>query len=59
MIKIMMGNHPVTGNMTELKASQNPIIEERSYYGKGKDWVEQMGQENIDLLRIQLSSLIK
>ena len=59
MIKVIMGNHPVGGNLIELKASQNPIIEERSYYGKGKDWVEQMGQENIDLLRIQLSSLIK
>jgi hypothetical protein len=61
MLKYIMGTHQVTGNLTDLKSSQNPILEDRnSYYGKsGKDWVEQMSQENIDLFKIQLSSLIK
>jgi len=60
MLKLIMGNHQVSGNLVDLKASQNPIIEDRSYYGKqSRDWVEQMSQENIDLFKIQLSSLIK
>jgi hypothetical protein len=60
MLKVIMGNHQVTGNLVDLKSNQNPIIEDRSYYGKqSRDWVEQMSQENIDLFRIQLSSLIK
>ena len=60
MLKLIMGNHQVSGNLVDLKSSQNPIIEDRSYYGKqSRDWVEQMSQENIDLFKIQLSSLIK
>jgi hypothetical protein len=60
MLKLIMGNHQVSGNLTDLKSNQNPIIEDRSYYGKqSRDWVEQMSQENIDLFKIQLSSLIK
>jgi hypothetical protein len=61
MLKYMMGTHQVSGNLTDLKPSQNPILEDRSsYYGKSsKDWIEQMSQENIDLFKIQLSSLIK
>jgi len=60
MLKVIMGNHQVTGNLVDLKSNQNPIIEDRSYYGKqSRDWVEQMSQENIDLFKIQLSSLIK
>jgi hypothetical protein len=60
MLKYIMGTHQVSGNLTDLKSNQNPIIEDRSYYGKqSRDWVEQMSQENIDLFRIQLSSLIK
>jgi hypothetical protein len=61
MLKLIMGNHQVSGNLTELKPSQNPILEDRhSYYGNSaKDWIHQMSQENIDLLKIQLSSLIK
>jgi len=61
MLKYIMGTHQVSGNLTDLKPSQNPILEDRnSYYGKlGKDWVEQMSQESIDLFKIQLSSLIK
>ena len=60
MLKVIMGNHQVSGNLVDLKSNQNPIIEDRSYYGKqSRDWVEQMSQENIDLFRIQLSSLIK
>jgi hypothetical protein len=60
MLKLIMGNHQVSGNLVELKPNQNPIIEDRSYYGKqGRDWIEQMSQESIDLFKIQLSSLIK
>jgi len=61
MLKYIMGSHQVSGNLTDLKHSQNPILEDRnSYYGKsGRDWVEQMSQESIDLFKIQLSSLIK
>jgi hypothetical protein len=60
MLKYIMGTHQVSGNLTDLKPSQNPIIEDRSYYGnQGKDWIQQMSQENIDLFKIQLSSLIK
>jgi hypothetical protein len=61
MLKLIMGNHQVAGNLTELKPDQNPILGDRhSYYGKsGKDWIEQMSQESINLLKIQLSSLIK
>jgi hypothetical protein len=61
MLKYIMGSHPVSGNLTDLKHSQNPILEDRNlYYGKsGRDWVEQMSQESIDLFKIQLSSLIK
>jgi hypothetical protein len=60
MLKVIMGNHQVAGNLVELKSNQNPIIEDRSYYRKqSRDWVEQMSQENIDLFKIQLSSLIK
>lgn len=60
MLKVIMGNHQVAGNLVDLKSNQNPIIEDRSYYGKqSRDWVEQMSQENIDLFKIQLSSLIK
>ena len=60
MLKVIMGNHQVAGNLVDLKSNQNPIIEDRSYYGKqSRDWIEQMSQENIDLFKIQLSSLIK
>jgi hypothetical protein len=60
MLKVIMGNHQVSGNLVDLKSDQNPIIEDRSYYGKqSRNWVEQMSQENIDLFKIQLSSLIK
>jgi hypothetical protein len=60
MLKVIMGNHQVSGNLVDLKSNQNPIIEDRSYYGKqSRDWVEQMSQDNIDLFKIQLSSLIK
>jgi hypothetical protein len=61
MLKYIMGNHQVTGVLRELKSNQNPIMaNDRSYYGRqSKDWIEQMSQENIDLFKIQLSSLIK
>ena len=60
MLKYIMGTHQVVGDLRDLKSNQNPIIEDRSYYGnQGKDWIEQMSQENIDLFKIQLSSLIK
>jgi hypothetical protein len=61
MLKYIMGTNQVSGNLTDLKPSQNPIIEDRnSYYGRsGKDWIDQMSQESIDLFKIQLSSLIK
>jgi len=57
MLKYIMGTNQVSGNLTDLKTSQNPILEDRnSYYGKSsKDWIEQMSQENIDLFKIQLS----
>ncbi len=61
MLKYIMGTNQVTGNLTDLKDKQNPIIDNRSsYYNNGgKDWIVQMSQDNIDLFRIQLSSLIK
>jgi len=60
MLKYIMGTHQVSGDLRDLKSNQNPIIEDHSYYGnQGKDWIQQMSQENIDVLKIQLSSLIK
>jgi hypothetical protein len=56
-----MGTNQVSGNLAELNSKNNDILKESSYYygKKNKDWIEQMSEDNIDLFRIQLSSLIK
>jgi len=63
MLKYILGSHQVTGVLADLRAKKNPInqLDERhSYYNNdGKDWIMQMSQDNIDLFRIQLSSLVK
>ena len=63
MLKYILGSHQVSGNLRELKNNKNPInqLDERnSYYNNnGKDWFSQMSQDNVDLFKIQLSSLIK
>jgi hypothetical protein len=62
MVKYIMGTHRVNGQLREL-SNKNPISNlsntNRHYYGNNNDWLSQMGDNNIDLLRIQLSSLIK
>jgi hypothetical protein len=49
--------------LTDLGSGKNPInqLDERnSYYNNnGKDWIIQMSQDCVDLLKVQLSSLIK
>jgi hypothetical protein len=61
MLKYIMGTNQVNGNLTELNSKNNDILKESSYYygKKNKDWIEQMSEDNVDLFRIQLSSLIK
>jgi len=62
MLKYILGSHQVSGTLTELKSNRNPItqiVECSHNYNKSTDWIMQMSQENIDLFRIQLSSLIK
>ena len=61
MLKYIMGTNQVSGNLAELNSKNNDILKESSYYygKKNKDWIEQMSEDNIDLFRIQLSSLIK
>jgi hypothetical protein len=62
MVKYIMGTHRVNGQIREL-GDKNPISNlsstNRHYYGNNNDWLSQMSDSNIDLLRIQLSSLIK
>jgi hypothetical protein len=62
MVKYIMGTHRVNGQLREL-SNKNPISNlsntNRHYYGNNNDWLSQMSDNNIDLLRIQLSSLIK
>jgi len=62
MIKYIMGTHRVTGQLRELN-NKNPISNlnsaTRSYYSNNNDWLSQMNDNNVDLFRIQLSSLIK
>lgn len=62
MLKYILGSHQVSGTLTELKSNRNPItqiVECTHNYSKNTDWIMQMSRENIDLFRIQLSSLIK
>ena len=62
MLKYILGSHQVSGNLRELKET-NPIkqLDDRNnYYTNGnKDWFTEMSQNNVDLFKIQLSSLIK
>jgi hypothetical protein len=62
MVKYIMGTHRVTGQLRELN-NKNPISnlsKNNHYYGNNNsDWLSQMNDTNVDLLRIQLSSLIK
>jgi hypothetical protein len=62
MLKFIMGIHQVSGDLSDLN-KKNPIsqLDDRnSYYsGNDKHWFLQMSKENIDLFKIQLSSLIK
>ncbi|NDC71982.1 MAG: hypothetical protein EBZ62_00810 [Sphingobacteriia bacterium] len=61
MVKFIMGIHQVGGDLSDL-GKKNPISQlddTRSYYNNSKNWITQMSQENIDLFKIQFSSLIK
>jgi hypothetical protein len=62
MIKFIMGTNQVSGDLVDLN-KKNPIMQlddRQSYYNNnGKVWMVQMSEENIDLFKIQLSSLIK
>lgn len=62
MVKYIMGTHRVTGQLRELN-NKNPISNlsksNSHYYGNNNDWLSQINDTNVDLLRIQLSSLIK
>jgi hypothetical protein len=57
-----MGTNQVSGDLVDLN-KKNPIMQlddRQSYYNNnGKIWMVQMSEENIDLFKIQLSSLIK
>jgi len=61
-VKYIMGTHRVTGQLREL-GNKNPISNlsksNSHYYGNNNDWLSQMIDTNVDLFRIQLSSLIK
>ena len=62
MLKYILGSNQVSGTLAELKPNRNPIaqIDECSHnYNRNADWMRQMSKENIDLFKIQLSSLIK
>ena len=62
MLKYILGSHQVSGSLRDLKET-NPIkqLDDRNnYYSNGnKDWFTEMSQANVDLFKIQLSSLIK
>ena len=62
MVKYIMGTHRVGGQLREL-GDKNPISNvsntNRNYYGNNNDWLSLMNDTNVDLLKIQLSSLIK
>ena len=62
MLKYILGSHQVSGSLRDLKET-NPIkqLDDRNnYYTNGnKDWFTEMSQANVDLFKIQLSSLIK
>lgn len=61
-VKYIMGTHRVTGQLREL-GNKNPISNlsksNSHYYGNNNDWLSQINDTNVDLFRIQLSSLIK
>ena len=61
MIKYIMGSNQINGNLRDLDSKYNPISQfADNYYGKGSNiWVESMNDEQIELFKIQLSSLIK
>jgi hypothetical protein len=60
MLKYILGTNQNNGNLRELKV-QHPILqaEGNNYYQRSKDWFMQMSDDNVDLFKIQLSSLIK
>jgi hypothetical protein len=60
MLKYILGVSQNNGNLRELKA-QNPIsqIDNNNHYNRSKSWYNQMSADNVDLFKIQLSSLIK
>ena len=61
MLKYILGTNEVDGKIDRLKAEHNPIcqiVDDGSYYSRFSDkWLGQM--DNIELFRVQLSSLIK
>ena len=61
-VKYIMGTHRVAGQLREL-GNKNPISNlsktNSHYYANNNDWLSQMSDISIDLLRVQLSSLIK
>jgi hypothetical protein len=62
MLKYILGSNQVSGSLRELKETNpiNQLDDRNSYYRNGdRDWFNQMSQDNVDLFKIQLSSLIK
>ena len=62
MLKYILGSNQVSGSLRELKETNpiNQLDDRNSYYRNGnKDWFNQMSQDNVDLFKVQLSSLIK
>ena len=62
MLKYILGTNEVDGKIDNLKAEYNPIRQivndDGGYYSRLSDkWLGQM--DNVELFRIQLSSLIK
>lgn len=62
MVKYIMGTHRVDGLVRNL-GSKNPISnlcrDNYSYSNTSRDWFAEMSEDNVDLFKIQLSSLIR
>jgi hypothetical protein len=60
MVKYIMGTHRVDGQLRTL-GTKNPIANlcREDYSRTSKDWFAEMTQDNLELFKIQLSSLIR
>jgi hypothetical protein len=58
MLKYIMGTVSVKSGIRNL-TSKNPIFNSTDSYNRSNDWACKMSDDMVDLLRIQLSSLIK